>query len=129
MRYPAGLAPWTPKQYDDLDKVPTALLRQIYGLRRCFPTDLLYAPEDIGGCGESRLSDVAQLQKWQYLHTLSHINHAAADVINSLVLRATRATITDPSYYCSSLVAWGRQMELTLLANPLACLLGESYTL
>ena len=51
MRYPAGLAPWTPQQYDELDKVPTALLRQIYGLRRCFPTDLIYAPEDVGGCG------------------------------------------------------------------------------
>lgn len=119
MRYPAGLAPWTPQQYDDLDKVPTVLLRQIYGLRRCFPTDLLYAPSDVGGCGESRLSDVAQLQKWLYLHSLSHLNSDAADVvINSLIFRATQATITDTSYNCSSRIAWGRRMGLTLHQAP-----------
>jgi hypothetical protein len=34
IRYPAGLAPWTSDQYYTLDRIPTALLRQIYGLRR-----------------------------------------------------------------------------------------------
>jgi hypothetical protein len=65
LRY-AGLAPWTPHQYSELDKIPAPLLRHIYGLRRTFPADLIYAPETVGGCGESRLSDIAQLQKWTY---------------------------------------------------------------
>lgn len=62
IRYPAGLVPWTPHQYRELDKAPAELLRQIYGLRRTFPTDLIYAPEDVGGCGESRISDATQLR-------------------------------------------------------------------
>ena len=42
IRYPAGLAPWTLQQYQLLDKKPTSLLRQVYGLRRTFPTALIY---------------------------------------------------------------------------------------
>ncbi len=57
IRYPAGLAPWTTKQYLELDRIPTELLRQIYGLRRTSPQELIYAPENVGGCGETRISD------------------------------------------------------------------------
>jgi hypothetical protein len=49
IRYLAGLAPWTMAQYQELDKTPAELFRQIYGLRRTFPSDLIYAPEDLGG--------------------------------------------------------------------------------
>lgn len=73
IRYPAGLAPWTPAQYRKVDTAPAELLRQIYGLRRTFPTDLIYAPEEVGRCGELRISDAAQLQKWTYPHSLSHL--------------------------------------------------------
>ncbi len=107
-----------PQQYYALDKIPTALFRQIYGLRRCFPTDLIYAPEDMGGCGNSRLSDIAKLQKWQYPHSFSHLNAAATEVANSLIHRAIQASVMDPSYYCSSLISWGRRMSLTLHPAP-----------
>lgn len=47
IRYPAGLAPWTLQQYQDLYRAPMALLRHIYGLRRNFPTSLFYSPVDL----------------------------------------------------------------------------------
>ncbi len=77
-------------------------------------------PEDLGGCGKSRLSDIAQVQKWQYLHSIAHLNDASATVVTSLLQRALNATVTDPSYYCSSLVHWGSKMGLHLIPAPLA---------
>jgi hypothetical protein len=119
VRYPAGLAPWTLQQYLDLDRAPTALLRHIYGLRRSFPTDLIYSPVNLGGCGETRISDAAQLQKWKYLHSTSHLGRAPTEVVTELLDRAIHADITAPSYYCTSLVEWGRRMGLDLLqAQP-----------
>lgn len=77
-------------------------------------------PEDLGGCGKSRLSDIAQVQKWQYLHSIAHLNDASATVVTSLLQRALNATVTDSSYYCSSLVHWGSKMGLHLIPAPLA---------
>jgi hypothetical protein len=114
IRYAAGLAPWTIAQYQKLEKNPAALLRQIYGLRRTFPSDLIYASEDVGGCGESHISDAATLQKWTYLHSLAHDGHPSANVVTSLLQRALTASITDQPVYCTSLVDWGRRMGLTL---------------
>jgi hypothetical protein len=85
IRYPAGLAPWSTLQYLELDRVPSALLRNIYGLRRSFPADLIYAPENAGGCGESRISDTAQLQKWQYLHSAALLGQHSADTVSALI--------------------------------------------
>lgn len=122
IRYPAGLAPWTPHQYEDLDRAPTELFRHIYGLRRTYPTDLIYSPIQLGGCGESRLSDTAQLQKWQYLHSTSHLGSCSADVVTELLQRAQLASATDPSYFCTSLIDWGRRMGLTLGQAPTTAL-------
>jgi hypothetical protein len=107
-------------QYQKLDKIPAALLRQIYGLRRTFPSDLIYAPEEMGGSRESRISDAAQMQKWTYFHSLAHIGHPSATVVTSMLKRALTATITDKPVYCTSLVAWGRRMGLTLSPIPYA---------
>ncbi len=85
IRYPAGLAPWTSAQYQELDRIPAELFRNIYGLRRTFPSSLIYAPEAIGGCGESRISDAAQLQKWQYLHSVAHLGRQSADTVSALL--------------------------------------------
>jgi hypothetical protein len=63
IRYPAGLAPWSLSQYQELDQIPNSLLRQIYGLRRTFAAFLIYAPHEVGVCGEHRISNAAQLQK------------------------------------------------------------------
>jgi hypothetical protein len=107
IRYPAGLAPWTTQQYIELDKIPTALLRQVYGLRRCFPIDLIYVPEEVGGCGETRISDTAQLHKWQYLYSLAHLGSTSSSASTALIRRALAAGPTDPSSYCTSLVKLG----------------------
>jgi hypothetical protein len=123
IRYPAGLAPWTMAQYQELDTIPATLLRQVYGLRRTFPSDLIYAPEDMGGCGESRISDAAQEQKWTYLHSLAHNGRTSANVLTSMLQRALTASITDKSVYCTSLVAWGRMMGLKLHQAPSAPIL------
>jgi hypothetical protein len=101
-------------QYNKLDKILAALFHQIYGLRRTYPSALIYAPEDMGECGESRISDIAQIQKWTYLHSTAHLNQTSSLVVSSLLRCAMIATITDHSYYCFSLIAWGRQMSLTL---------------
>ncbi len=63
IRYSAGQAPLITRQYKKLDRVPPALLRQIYELRRTFPAHLIYAPKDMGSCDESQLSNTPQLQK------------------------------------------------------------------
>ncbi len=104
IQYPAGLAPWTTSQYQELDKTPAELLRQIYGLRRTFPSDIISAPEDLGGCGETRISDAAQLQKWTHLHSLTHNGGTSTGAVTSMLKRALASYITDPPVYCSSLV-------------------------
>jgi hypothetical protein len=74
---------------------------------------------NLGGCGETRISDAAQLQKWKYLHSTSHLGRAPTEVVTELLDRAIHADITAPSYYCTSLVEWGRRMGLDLLrAQP-----------
>jgi hypothetical protein len=114
IRYPAGLAPWTLPQYKLLDGKPTSLLRQIYGLRRTFPTALIYTPTSLGGCGEERISDTAQLQKWTYLQLVAHLGDSSSQVVEDLICRAQRNTILSPSRYCSSLLDWGHQLGLSL---------------
>lgn len=47
--------------HDELDRIPNALYRQIYGLQR-----LINTLHSVGKCGE--LCDLAQLQKWSYLY-------------------------------------------------------------
>jgi hypothetical protein len=118
IRYPAGLAPWTTAQYLELDRIPTELLRQIYCLRRTFPTDLIYAPENLGGCGETRISDNAQLQKWTYLHSVAHLGRHSADTVSALLQRALTVDPTSPTVYCTSLIDWGCRMGLTLRQAP-----------
>ncbi len=89
IRYPAGLAPWTPAQYQLLDKKPTSLLRQIYGLWHTFPTALIYTPTSLGGCGEERISDTSQLQNGHtYLQLVSHLSTLSAAVVTDLIQRA-----------------------------------------
>lgn len=110
IRYPAGLA--LGRQHNKMHWIrPTPLFGQIYGLRQSFPVDLIYAPEDVGGCGESRLSDIAQLQKWQYLNFITHLGQGHADTMTALIIRAQYA---DSSFYGSSIIALGRRMGLSL---------------
>jgi hypothetical protein len=87
IRYSAGLAPWTTTQYQELDKTPAELLRQIYGLRRTFPSDLIYAPENLGGCGnlESVIPhnfkngpiSLLIVTQWRCVGRCSHLNAPA----------------------------------------------------
>jgi hypothetical protein len=114
VRYPAGLAPWNLHQYHTLDRTPTSLLRQIYGLRSTFPTALIYTPISMGGCGEERISDSAQLQKWTYLQSVAHLVAHSSQVVTELIQRAVNNTITEPTRYCTSLLEWGKLRGLTL---------------
>jgi hypothetical protein len=111
IRYPAGLAPWTLIQYQELDWIPNALHRQIYGLRRTFLGDLIYAPHSMGGCGEMRISDSAQLQKWSYLQSVSHNNFASTKVVTALIERAQQAPSNSPTHtiqvYSNGVRTWG----------------------
>jgi hypothetical protein len=72
-------------------KYPRPYFVRYNGLRRSFPADLIYAPDDVGGCGESRLSDIAQLQKWQYLDSVTHLGQGHADAVTALIVRAQHA--------------------------------------
>lgn len=82
-----------------------------------------------------RLSDAAQLQKWQYLQSTSHLGNASSDAATELIDRAINADVTDPSYYCSSLIEWGRRMRLdirravaTPMPPPLTALICKAAT-
>lgn len=114
IRYSAGHTPLITRQYKKLDRVPPALLRQIYELRRTFPAHLIYAPKDIDGCGESQLSNTPQLQKLQYLHSISHLSKETANGASSLIERMIFATTMNPSFYCTSLIEWGTSVGLKL---------------
>jgi hypothetical protein len=105
IRYPAGFAPWTPAQYQELDRAPAELFRNIYGLRRTSPTALIYAPRAVGGREEQRISDAAQLQKWQYLHSTAH----SAQTVTALLHRALSATPADPPLLLYELDRMGTQ--------------------
>jgi hypothetical protein len=61
-----------------------------------------------------RISNTAQLQKWQYLHSLAHLGHGTPHTVTALLRGAIDATASDPSYFCTSLVEWGAKMCLTL---------------
>ena len=114
IRYPAGLAPWTLDQYRKLDKAATGLHRHIYGLRQTFPGGLIYAPIEMGGCGEMRINDIAQMQKWTYLQSVAHTNRHSRHIVGSLIDRALFETLVSPTFYCSSLLEWGRTIGLEL---------------
>ncbi len=120
IRYPAGLAPWTLQQYQLLDRKHTSLLRQVYGLRRTFPTTLIYTPTSLGGCGEELICDTFQLQKWTYLQLVSHLGVTSLAVVTVLICRAQQNTISSPSRYCSSLLDWSQQIGLSLTRAPSA---------
>ncbi len=75
------------------------LFRQIYGLRRTFPIDLIYSPEDVGGCGKSRLSDIAQLLTFNLSPWLKSCGHCL-----SLLRRALNASVTNSPFYCTSVI-------------------------
>jgi hypothetical protein len=64
-----------------------------------FSADLIYAPENLAGCGEMRISDAAQLQKWTYLHSLSQNGGVSAAFVASLLKRAVAASITNPPVF------------------------------
>lgn len=114
IRYPAGLAPWTINQYRKLDKAASSLLRHIYGLRRTFPGSLIYAPLEMGGCGETRISDTAQIQKWSYFQSVAHNDHHSTRVVGDFIKRALNETSVSPTYYCTSLLEWVRTIGLEM---------------
>ncbi len=72
----------------------------------------------MGGCGESRISDTAQLQKWQYLHSAAHLGQHSVDTVSALIQRDLSAQPTVPTYFCTSLVEWGRRIGLKLSQAP-----------
>ncbi len=73
---------------------------------------------ELGGCGETRISDATQLQKWQYLQSTSHLGRTSGDATTELIDRAINADITAPSDYCSSLVDSGRRLGIDMRRQP-----------
>ncbi len=116
--YPAGLASCTLARYQKLDWTPNPLLRKIYGLRRTFPTYLIYAPLEFGGCGEHRISDAAQLQKWLYLNSVCHLSPASKTVVFLLLDRSLNAPPSDPTHYCTNLIQLAAPIGLSLSQSP-----------
>lgn len=116
IRYPAGLAPWTLQQYQDLDKIPYQLLKQIYGLRYTFLQALIYTPVALGGCEEKSISDSIQLTKWKYFHSAIHLGGLAKSTANALIARGstTPRRFSTLTCYTDSLLQWAAQIGLSL---------------
>ena len=81
-----------------------------------------FTPLRMWGCGETRISHNAQLQKWKYLHSAAHLGKASADTVSALIQRALTADPSAPTVYCTSLVEWGHRMGLSLKQAPTAAL-------
>lgn len=58
---------WSLKQYRDLDKPLSKIYRILLALPAKFPQALIYLPKSLMGIGIARLSDKAQLMKWEAL--------------------------------------------------------------
>ena len=116
IRYIASLAPWTLQQHQNIDKVPYQALCQIYGLRRGFPLALLYAPINVGGCGEIKFSDEVNSMKWKILHSNMHLGGISASVSNTLIQRAIarRQSNIKPRGYVDSLLQWAVRWDCSL---------------
>ncbi len=115
IRYPAaGLAPWTLAQYQDLDRTPNPPTLT----NRILPTYLIYAPLKVGGCGEHRISDAAQLQKWSYqLNSVCHLNPASKAVVH--LSSTAHSTPPLPTHFATALVSFNMVPQLASLSNRL----------
>jgi hypothetical protein len=61
-----------------------------------------------------RISDIAQIQKWNYLQSVAHTSRQSSYVVGELINRALGETLVSPTFYCSSLLEWGRAIGLEL---------------
>ena len=77
----AVCANWTLKQYRALDKPFSSIYRLILGLPRNFPAALLYLPRAQMGIGLPRLSDKAQILKWEALARSQAVGGDPADSV------------------------------------------------
>jgi len=83
----ASCANWTLQQYRELDTPLSRAYRLILSLPSKSPESILYIPKSEMGIGLTRLSDKAQVMKWQALIRCLAVGGAPADSLNGFLNR------------------------------------------
>ena len=83
----AMCANWTLAQYRALDRPLSESYRILLALPRHFPTALLYVPKTLMGIGLKRLSDKAQIMKWEALARSQAVGGNPAASVNAFFTR------------------------------------------
>ena len=93
-RYTAMLANWPLARYRQLDRPLSAAYRRILALPKKFPSSLLYLSKQRCGIGLPRLSDSAQIMKWENFQRCLAVGgapkKAVLRMINRLPNKSTR---------------------------------------
>lgn len=115
--YVGTKAYWSLKQYRQLDKYPSQLLKHIGGLMPSSPNAILYFPADQCGSGLYLISDLAQAQIWRQL-ALDPGKSAQADCSTICFLSPLRQIFSRSTKYLKGfagrLVEWGDSVSRAL---------------
>jgi len=131
-RYTAIVANWSLAQYRKLDRPLSSAYRKILALPTTMPTALLYLPAKYCGIGLARLSDQAQVQKWENFQRCLAVGGAPGQATQCLLdrvpqeptpLNSTIRTIQATTwtrgrrYTARSIVEWMGESNLSLAAR------------
>ena len=131
-RYTAIVANWSLAQYRKLDRPLSTAYRKILALPTTMPTALLYLPTKYCGIGLPRLSDQAQVQKWENFQRCLAVGGAPRTAVQRLldrvpqepvplnsIIRTIEATAWSRGrrYTARSLVEWLSESNLALAAR------------
>ena len=125
--YTAVCSNWTLKQYRKLDAPFTATYRKILCTPAKAPTAMFYLPQTMAGIGLPRVSDRAQIMKWEsFLRCTAVYNDPEASV-NAFLGRTPQPAINPEEHMqtlrCPPATQWPRQ---PLTARSLIEWAGES---
>jgi hypothetical protein len=85
--YTAVCSNWTLAQYRKLDVPFSQNYRKILCLPEKSPTALLYLPQSMAGIGLPKVSDLAQIRKWEWFQRCSAVNGNPGASIESMLNR------------------------------------------
>ena len=128
-RYTAIVANWTLAQYRALDIPLSSAYRRILAMPKKFPQALLYLPITTCGMGLPRLSDHAQILKWENFQRCLAVGGAPQRAVEQMLARLPQTTLPSTTrvrtliptswpprlrYTARSVVEWLHESELCL---------------
>ena len=127
--YSAICANWTLAEHRALDAPFTTAYKRILSHPRTYPTALLYLPKKFCGNGLPRLSDRAQIMKWESFQRSIAVGGKAEEAINQLLERVPHHHLSTTTpiqtlsakqwspthrYTARSLIEWAKESGISL---------------